>query len=977
MTPNPRRLAAVWFADIVGFTRLSASDEQSAVRLVSILQQTARDATAAHGGRVVNFIGDAALAEFNSTEAAMKAAMRIRRDFSTAAAAAGIDTCLRIGVHVGDVVQSEDGNVFGDGVNTAARLQEMARPCQIVCTQDVWRHLRPRGEFAFDSLGERQLEGITGRVWVFSVHDPAGSPELGSEPLPVWRAALIRLARLGRVLIAYVVASLITWQLVHALTTKLLLPDWVEPLAIALLVVGLLVILVTGWVQARPTWERSVQQKPAWALDLSEAVEELRHQRIPELTWPRAIVGGVVAFGVLFGIALAYVTLGDAGLIRPGRAMAEPGRAVAILPFETSDGLEGWGEGVPDLLALTLGVRNDLSVIDPLAVMSRAADRNNLDTPQSALELGRSLDARYVLAGSIQGDEGRLRVRTSLYDVRTGEPVGSVEESAAADSIASLTDRLALGLAPLFGEGGPGARSLGIGTLTTRNLSALRAFLEGERLYRASRFDVARHAFAEAVNADREFAFALYRLSLTSAWAEPPHEPRADDRAVRAARYVEGLPERQALLIRAHAQAGANRSQAIAILHELTTRYPNDVEGWFLLGDAYYHRYRNTRADSARASAAAADSFRIALENGLALDSAFLPLYLHLIEDAQRRGDQAVMRNLLAAVRRVAPTNPLLYGLNLVYSPGTAGGDVTEVAAELASDVSMPSASEPSDDGAAAPAPESTRRAERRDPATPSRDSPDRSGYDALLRITNRSRASALEAGASAGTLGSADALRARAATAARDGRLSEAEQLLEQARGAYDAARVGAVWEARLDSLRDMLAPLRAAAAGEARDQGEAWETRGNRAAADGRFVEAMQDFERALQAYRVPAPARRVEAEPARVARDERPEVAAALQRIARAIEAENITALLQLWPALNAQQQSNFRTMFAATRDIRVSFDVRSIDMQDDRATASVLTTYNYFNESDRAPASASFEQTLVFTRRDGDWVVTGSQ
>src|SRR5690606_20230656 len=79
--------------------------------------------------------------------------------------------------------------------------------------------------------GSVNSRAITGKVWVFSVHDPASSPELGSQPLPVWRAALTRLARLGKVLVAYVVASLITWQLVHALTAQLQLPAWVEPLA--------------------------------------------------------------------------------------------------------------------------------------------------------------------------------------------------------------------------------------------------------------------------------------------------------------------------------------------------------------------------------------------------------------------------------------------------------------------------------------------------------------------------------------------------------------------------------------------------------------------------------------------------------------------------------------------------------------------------------------------------------------------------
>lgn len=976
MTLNPRRLAAVWFADIVGFTRLSASDEQSAVRLVAILQQAARAATAAHGGRVVNFIGDAALAEFNSTDAAMKAAMRIQREFADAAAAAGIDACLRIGVHVGDVVQSEDGNLFGDGVNTAARLQEMARPCQIVCSQDVWRHLRPRGEFAFDSLGERQLEGITGRVWVFSVHDPAGSPELGSQPLPVWRATLTRLARLGRVLIAYIIASVITWQLVRALTAQLLLPGWVEPLAIALLVVGLLVILGTGWVQARPTWERRVQQKPAWALDLSEAVEELRHQRIPELTWPRAIVGGVMAFGVLFAIALAYVKLGDAGgFLGPRQALAEPGRAVAILPFETSEGLDSWREGVPDLLALTLGSRNDLRVIDPLAVMSRAGDRENFDEPESALELGRALDARYVLAGSVRSDNGRLRVRTSLYDVRTGESIGSVEESAVADSIALLTDRLAMQLTSLFGGNGT-SRPLAIGALTTRELTALRAFLEGERLFRASRFELARVAFAEAVRADPEFAFARYRLSLTSAWAEPPHEPRVDDHAAHAARYVDGLPERQALLIRAHAQAAAGRPQAIAMLHELTTKYPNDVEGWFLLGDVYYHRYRTTPVDSFRTAAVAADSFRIASQHGLALDSTFLPLYLHLMEDAHRRGDAQVVRHLSGVVRDVDPGNPLAYGLALAYGPASDPAPFP-VQQELED---ADRTAEPSDAVGSQRSRTSAPDAQRLERSAPaSREAPDRSGYDALLRVAIRSRTNALETGAAASTLGSADALRARAASAAREGRFSEGERLLEQAREGYENARAAALWTARLDSVRTVVATIRSAARGDARTEGDRWETRAGDAAADGRYVEALQGYERALQAYRTPppAPATVPSAERAPVTRNERPAVEAALQRIARAIESENVGTLLEVWPSLDARQQANFRALFSGTRDIRVTFDVRSIDIEQDRATASLQTTYNYFNESKRAADSASFPQTLIFSRRDGSWIVTGSR
>ncbi len=952
MDPNLRRLAAVWFADIVGFTRLSSSDERAAVRLVALFQQTARAATAAHGGRVVNFIGDAALAEFNSTDAAMKAAVRLQRDFATQAAAAGIDACLRIGVHVGDVVQSPDGDLFGDGVNTAARLQEIARPCQIVCSQDVWRHLRPRGEFGFDSLGERQLQGITGRVWAFSVHDPIGAAELGSRPLPVGRAALARWMGLGRALLAYVVAAIITYQLVVALSTRLAMPEWVPPLALALLAVGLLVMIVTGWVQTRPTWERSVQQKAPWALDLPEAVDALRNQRLPELTWPRALVGGVVAFALLFALALGYVYLSDAGrMIGPRRAAAEPGLALAILPFETrGDEMGVWRQGVPDLLGLFASGAG-LRVIDPIAVMSRAADHDGLEAREAARNVGQGLSARYALTGTAEARADSVRLTASLFDVRSGRLVRQVAVEGSADSVAALAGQLAAGVlqADLVADPDRLAR-LDLGRLATRSPEALHAFLLGEQLYRRSRWTEAQAAFAEAVSADPHFAFALYRLSLTSAWARYPHEPQRDDRAEEALLRAVGLPERHTLLIRAHAQATRRSGQAVATLRELTTKYPDDVEGWFLLGDAYYHGL---------GGAAPADSFRAALRRGLELDSSFGPAYLHLIEDAAAGGDIATVDSLIAAYRRTDPGSPLLRGFDLAR-------------AVMPTQPAQATAAPPATD--TAPAPRSTapspRAAER---------AAERAGYDALLRVASTARTDAVRAGADGARLGPGDALRARADGAARQGRFTEGEQLLEQARAAYEDARAGALWVARLDSMRSAITPVRNTVRSDVlRTEGETWETRAAAAQADGRYIEALQDLERALRAYRTPPPAPVAQpATPGPAPADERPAIEAALGRIARAIEGEDISALLALWPSLDAQERENFRVLFAGTREIRVVFDTRSIEVEGDAATASLLTTYHYYNESTRAPDSATFAQVLVFSRRNGEWVVTGSR
>jgi class 3 adenylate cyclase len=167
---QPRgRLSAVWFADIVGYSALSSRDEPAALRLVGIIQTAARRIVGAFEGRVVKFIGDAVLAEFGSTTSAVQAAVALQERFSNEARGVGIDAALRIGVHLGEVTATPDGDLYGDGINTAARLQREAAPGQVVVSEDVWRQLRQRPEFRFTSLGPVELRGITTRMTMYDV----------------------------------------------------------------------------------------------------------------------------------------------------------------------------------------------------------------------------------------------------------------------------------------------------------------------------------------------------------------------------------------------------------------------------------------------------------------------------------------------------------------------------------------------------------------------------------------------------------------------------------------------------------------------------------------------------------------------------------------------------------------------------------------------------------------------------------------
>jgi serine/threonine-protein kinase len=231
-------LAAVWFADVVGYTRLSEENEGEAVRLVHGFQRVAREVVAGHGGRVVKFLGDGALAEFSSTDMAVRSAAALLRAFASAAASEGLASdALRVGVHVGDVVATEDGDLYGDGVNVASRIQAAGEPGEVWVSEDVRRQLRQRPEFRFESRGERELKGLSRPLAMHAVHvldaatwtmpdsgqQPRGVPTIagkrngGSEAAPAreghWtRRRAVSLLGAG-VLIAVVALGASTWFL--------------------------------------------------------------------------------------------------------------------------------------------------------------------------------------------------------------------------------------------------------------------------------------------------------------------------------------------------------------------------------------------------------------------------------------------------------------------------------------------------------------------------------------------------------------------------------------------------------------------------------------------------------------------------------------------------------------------------------------------------------------------------------------------
>ena len=179
-----RRLSVIMFTDIVGYSSLMQADEKGALQLLTVHNRILDKLVAAHEGHTIKTIGDAYLVEFSSVANAVECAAAIQKalaEFNLERP--GQDPLrVRVGIHAGDVFRRA-GDIFGDGVNVASRLQSEALPGSIFVSGNVFSMLRGKTEIPFRALGRRKLKNITDNVFVYEVlWDPARSAEASLRP---------------------------------------------------------------------------------------------------------------------------------------------------------------------------------------------------------------------------------------------------------------------------------------------------------------------------------------------------------------------------------------------------------------------------------------------------------------------------------------------------------------------------------------------------------------------------------------------------------------------------------------------------------------------------------------------------------------------------------------------------------------------------------------------------------------------------
>ena len=410
-----RKLAAILAADVVGYSRLMGADEAGTFAAVKDRRETILvPVVTAHGGRIVDFAGDGAMVEFASAVKAVEAAVELQRRFAVANEGIpdGRQILWRIGINLGDVI-GDGGSIYGDSVNIAARLEQLADPGGIWVSGKVAREVERKLASGFEPMGTHQVKNI-------------------AEPVEAFRVKL----------------------------------------------------------EGAPPLRR------------------MRATRAVAWPWPAALAAAVV----LLALTGAYLwRSGDAG------ANLSEKPAIAVLPFDNLGDDPKW-DRLAD--AMTEDVITDLSHSKDLLVIARNSTEVYKGKAVDIRQVGRDLDVRYVLEGSVQPAGESLRATAQLIDAKTGNHVWSERFERPAGDIfaveAEITERIAATLTGFEGIIAGAERQI-VKRKPPQNLTAFDAYLlgmEAKRTVTKEGFLEAERLFKQAITLDPHLARAYVGLTL-------------------------------------------------------------------------------------------------------------------------------------------------------------------------------------------------------------------------------------------------------------------------------------------------------------------------------------------------------------------------------------------------------------------------------------------------------------------------------
>ncbi len=389
------------------------------------------------------------------------------------------------------------------------------------------------------------------------------------------------------------------------------------------------------------------------------------------------------------GLAAVAVGVGLAGWYAYDRDPRGPTESVIIVvaPFDAGTGeLKVWHEGMVDVLARSLDGAGPLRTVSPTLSIKNWSPGARSDRGP-ARDLGRQTGAQYAIYGSlVPSVADSVRAHFGLVDVSTDSVL--VDAELMDTDVTRLANNLSVAVLRVLGTrhriGAVRTTSIG-----SNSVAALKAFLQGEQYYRRTSWDSASTAYAAAIAIDTGFALALRRAGLVRGWRVSESDSQANEFALRAGARNQGLAPRDSLLIASDSLSAALGKEdpnlpnwrmarrLFTTVNEAAARYPDDPEVWYSVGEARFHHGYGSIFDLTEIE------LRDAFNRSIALDSAFSPAYIHLVElgftlDGATAGRVAAREYLSRN-----PEGPHAAGMRLVYAVTDPSSDAEEIQAQL------------------------------------------------------------------------------------------------------------------------------------------------------------------------------------------------------------------------------------------------------------------------------------------------------
>jgi len=519
--PQTRKLAAIMFTDIVGYSALMSNNEKRAIEIIEQNRHIHKTAIKKFNGEFIKEIGDNTLASFHSALNAVSCAVSLQQKLKD-----NPDLDLRIGIHIGDVVVKGD-DLFGDCVNIASKIETLTEAGKICISEHVYNYIHNLPGIEVEFLGENELKDIKQPIKIYNLlYDnfpeelttfTTSSPDYSISRLFFWQE--LKRRKVLKVATMYAAGTFGILEAFDILFPNIYVPSWIIIVLSILVIVGFAVAIYLAWIYEL-TSDGLLKTEPIGVIT-DQKEKSIQKGGSKRWLWVSNII--IIALIIFIGFIL-YPKIFTKDKFEDIKN--DDGRiSIAVMPFKNLSGdtlYNVWQSGFQNLLINTLTDSKELSVRQVKTMYSAIDNKEDINyaslTPSFASGLSLKLKTKTFILGSILKTGYKIRINAQLVNAETEEIYKTYQiDGHSQDDFFAMVDSLSrkiknfLEVSAIIDEFGYTENY----TMVKQNSpEALRYYIRGMSSFINWDYPVAINWYEKAIEADSNFISAYFFMSI-------------------------------------------------------------------------------------------------------------------------------------------------------------------------------------------------------------------------------------------------------------------------------------------------------------------------------------------------------------------------------------------------------------------------------------------------------------------------------